>query len=235
MAAAMVGELAFYLALCFAALFGAATISPASATDTIPHEAVRYQRDLTRNARLVWGLDAPVATFAAQIHQESRWNPAARSPVGAQGLAQFMPATAQWIGGAYPALANNTTRERADAAPGPETTGQGGPAFNPIWALRALVTYDRHLWDRAGVWESDCQRMAAALAGYNGGLGWVLRDRRLALANGADPAVWFGEVDRFNAGRSRAAFAENRGYPRRILLALEPIYGRAGWGRGVCA
>lgn len=31
----------------------------------------QYRRDLTRSARLVWGLDAPVATMAAQIHQES--------------------------------------------------------------------------------------------------------------------------------------------------------------------
>lgn len=31
----------------------------------------QYRRDLTRSARLVWGLDAPVATVAAQIHQES--------------------------------------------------------------------------------------------------------------------------------------------------------------------
>lgn len=217
MAAAMAGELAFYLAICFAALFGAAAFSFATASETIPHEAVRYQRDLTRSARLVWGLDAPVATFAAQIHQESRWNPTARSPVGAHGMAQFMPATERWINGAYPALA-------AD-----------GGAANPTWAMRALATYDKHLWDRAGVWADSCQRMAAVLAGYNGGLGWVRRDRRQAQANGADPAVWFGQVDRFNAGRSPAAFAENRGYPRRILLALEPIYGRAGWGRGVCA
>lgn len=217
MTVAMVGELAFYLVLCFAALFAAAAASPALATETIPHEAVRYQRDLTRNARLVWGLDAPVATFAAQIHQESRWNPTARSQVGAHGMAQFMPATERWINGAYPALATD------------------GGAANPTWALRALATYDKHLWDRSGIWADSCQRMAAVLSGYNGGLGWVQRDRHQAQANGADPAVWFGQVDRFNAGRSPAAFAENRGYPRRILLALEPLYARAGWGRGVCA
>lgn len=61
---------------------------------SIPVEARQYQRELTRNARAVWGLNAPVSTFAAQIHQESQWNARARSPVGAQGLAQFMPTTA---------------------------------------------------------------------------------------------------------------------------------------------
>ncbi len=36
----------------------------------------------------------PHAFFARLIWQESRFDPAARSPVGAQGVAQFMPATA---------------------------------------------------------------------------------------------------------------------------------------------
>lgn len=38
-----------------------------------------------------YGYDA--ALLAAQIHQESAWKPDAVSPCGAQGLAQFMPAT----------------------------------------------------------------------------------------------------------------------------------------------
>jgi soluble lytic murein transglycosylase-like protein len=66
-------------------------------------------------------------TFAAQLHQESGWRPDAVSPVGAQGLAQFMPATADWISQLMPGL---NSRE----------------PFNPAWAIRALVSYDRWLW-----------------------------------------------------------------------------------------
>src|SRR5512139_2445880 len=40
---------------------------------------------------------APASVLAAQLEAESSWNPAARSPAGAQGIAQFMPGTwRQW-------------------------------------------------------------------------------------------------------------------------------------------
>ena len=182
--------------------------------ESIPANALRHRAELTRCARYAFGLSAPVATLAAQVHQESRWRENAVSPVGARGLAQFMPATSKWIGELVPELADN--------AP-----------FNPGWALRGLATYDKWLWDRVAA-RDDCQRMAMTLASYNGGLGWVQRDKALAKRLGADPLVWFGQVERFNAGRAEAAIRENRGYPRRILGTLEPLYIRAGWGQGVC-
>ena len=183
---------------------------PVPALAEVPRDALRYQRDLTRHARAVWGLDAPVATFAAQIHQESRWRADARSPVGAQGIAQFMPATASWISGVY-------------------RWGEAQP-YNPGWAMRALVTYDRWLWDRVRAAEH-CSRMAMSLSAYNGGLGWVYRDQKLAASRALNPAVWFGQVEKVNAGRSAANIAENRSYPRLILLKWQPVY--AGWGKAV--
>lgn len=193
------------------------------------HEAARYQRDLTRNARLVWGLDAPVATFAAQIHQESRWNANARSPVGAQGMAQFMPATATWISGVYPG-----------------SLGTNQPT-NPVWAMRALVTYDRWLWDRIRLhrpqWESqpvlpsgrgmgsaECERMAFTLSAYNGGLGHVYNRQRLSV----EPGRCFASTCEINPGISAANQRENRDYPRLILTRFEPLYVKAGWSNGVC-
>ncbi|WP_066134017.1 transglycosylase SLT domain-containing protein [Bordetella ansorpii] len=177
-----------------------------------PRASLQYRDAVIRNGRAVWGLDAPIAVFAGQLHQESAWRADAVSAVGAQGIAQFMPDTSAWIAGLYPTLAAN--------AP-----------FNPSWAIRALVQYD--LWLHARISAADdCQRMAMTLSAYNGGLGWIQRDQRLAAGRGLDRAVWFDQVETVNAGRSAANWRENRAYPRRILYVHQARY--LAWGSGVC-
>jgi soluble lytic murein transglycosylase-like protein len=185
----------------------------ASATEAIPHQANTLHHKLTQQAHLAWGLDAPVATFAAQIHTESGWQSAAHSPVGAHGIAQFMPATEAWINKAFPELASL------------------GDASNPVWSMRALVTYDRYLWQRINALNA-CERMAMVLSSYNGGLGWLQRDRAKTPPSLQDR--WFDGVEKTNAGRSRAAWSENRAYPRQILHQREALYVAAAWGPGVC-
>lgn len=189
----------------------AVSLSPANAAEP-PAAAKPYRAEVIRNARAVWGMDAPVADFAGQFQQESGWNPAARSPVGAQGMAQFMPSTADWISQQFPEL-----REREP--------------FNPSWAIRALVQYDQWLWQRVSGLDN-CQRMAFALSAYNGGLGWVNRDKKLATQRGLDAGVWFDAVATVNAGRSAANWRENRGYPQRILYQNAPRY--LSWGGANC-
>ena len=178
---------------------------------TIPRAALQYQRPLIANARAVWGLDAPIAVMAAQVHQESSWRADARSSF-ASGLTQFTPSTADWISQKFP-----------------EDLGANQP-LNPAWALRALARYDKYLYDRQGTIPLDCDRWAFTLSGYNGGEGWVNRDKRLTKANGADPTRWWGHVEHFSP-RARWAFTENRDYPKRILLQRQPSY--RVWGPGV--
>lgn len=176
----------------------------------IPRSAETYKRPLIANAHAIWGLSAPVAVFAAQIHQESGWRPDAKSAY-ASGLAQFTPATAEWIGTKYADLAT--------AQP-----------FSPSWALRALVRYDQFLYDRVPGAASACHRWAFTLSGYNGGEGWRVKDQQLAKVHGADPLKWWGSVEYFSP-RAVWAFTENRNYPRKILLVHQPLY--LGWGLGV--
>lgn len=201
---AWAGRLLMLLAVVFALL----SVASAACAQSVPPEAQRYQRTLKREAQRVWGMDAPVATFAAQVHQESRWRQDARSPVGALGLAQFMPATADWIGGIDAGL-----RERAP--------------LNPTWALRGLVTYDKWLFDRVKA-DNRCERMAFVLSAYNGGLGWVYKRQRAS----AQPGQCMGATCEINPGIHPANQRENAHYPRVILLKHEPLYHQ--WGPGSC-
>lgn len=100
----------------------------------------------------------PVEILAAQIQQESGWNPNAISPAGARGLTQFMPQTwASW--------------------------GEGDP-FDPAAALKAQGKYMG--WIREWVFENfksvaksndgqvtDTATLDLILAGYNAGIGNV--------------------------------------------------------------
>ena len=176
-----------------------------------PHpRAGQYKRTLIQQSHYVWGLNAPIASFAAQIHQESRWNASARSPVGAAGLTQFMPATAQWISGMDGEL-------------------KSGDVFNPKWAMRALVVYDKFLYSKVSA-VNPCERLAFAMSAYNGGLGWVNKRK----ARSSNPDVCFGATCEINPGVSAASQRENAGYPKVILKTFEPMYIKAGWGQGVC-
>ena len=210
--------LAVVLAICLLPLLALADDAPVSGTSadsplmrfapsSVPRAALVYKHDLIRNARHVWGLDAPIAALAAQIHQESHWNEKAKSAF-ASGLTQFTPDTAKWISGAYP-----------------KELGENQP-LSPKWALRAQSTYMKLLFDQsAGA--TECDQAWKALWKYNGGPGWIARDERLATKNGANVLV-AKEVEPFNAGRAPAMFKENRDYPRKILLTLQPVY--SGWG-----
>lgn len=181
-----------------------ARVAPASAL---------YRHRVEQASARAWGVHGSSALLAAQLHQESAFRANAKSAAGALGIAQFMPATARWIATVYPQdLAN----------------------FDPWKAQQAILAaalYDRWLFDRVsplggGVVDS-CSRWAFALRGYNGGEGWMLRERRLALASGVDANDWRAvEPYRVRAGW---AHKENTGYPRRILLTLEPAYLAAGW------
>ena len=176
----------------------------------VPQQAQQYRPLLVRTAHAAWGLDAPVAVFAAQVHQESAWRPDAVSHVGAQGLAQFMPATTKWISGVDPALAAQQP-------------------YSPAWALRALVTYDRWLYQRTPTRYTPYERMWVALRSYNGGLGhW---QQEAASTGLAQPSR--AQVDAACGSARRAAVhcKENLGYPHRILVVIQPRY--LQWGPGL--
>lgn len=203
--AVMLGILTLLVAL-WSAAAGAAEVE-------IPPYSLRYRASLERAAGDHFGLNAPVARLAAQIHQESLWKPGAASPY-AQGLAQFTPPTARWLPTICPSV----------GAPDP---------WDPQWSIRAVACYDAWLYANAPR-ADECNRWAFVLSDYNGGQGMRIREQRLAAAAGKDSTLWWSNVEEFNA-RSAQAWKENRSYVRRILLLIEPAYLAADWGgKGVC-
>lgn len=213
--AAVVLLLMLALSMCSPAPAYAA--APVAAKVRIPEASALYRMKLQREVARNFGLDAPVARLAAQIHQESGWRADARSPF-ANGLTQFTPATAKWLPEVCPAV------------------GEPDP-WDPDWSLRAQSCYDAWLFARVkrlpGTTMTTCTRWHFTLRAYNGGEGWLMKDRRLAAAAGKDPNRW----DDVAGYRSRAVWAhkENTEYPRRIMERLEPAYILAGWpGDAAC-
>ena len=186
--------------------------SDVSAAEPVERVEVPAQKriTLTREAQRIWGPNAPVARFAAQIHAESTWRPDVCSRVGACGLAQFMPATAEWLATLYPDQLYPVAVE------------------DWRWSVRALAIYDQRLRGAEVGWESESDRWAATLTSYVGGAGWVRRERRATAAAGDDPDRWWRHVES-HCLRSQIACRESRHYPRRILCELEPAYIHAGW------
>jgi soluble lytic murein transglycosylase-like protein len=186
-----------------------------ASAQSVPAAAVAWQRTLVREAQSTIGVSAPVATLAAQLHQESGWRSDARSAVGAQGLAQFMPATAEWI-----------------AQVKPKRLSPVNP-LDPRWSIMAQMEFMAFLL-RRNPGATECDQWAFALSAYNGGEGWLRRDQRAAIAAGRDPLRWFSHVEATPDKRRAPQFVrENRDYPRRIMLRHAALYSRSGWGRAV--
>lgn len=98
--------------------------------------------------------------LAAQLRAESGFNPHAVSPAGAQGIAQFMPAT--WV-----AIGHHENG-----------TGVANP-FDPADAIPAMARYDCQLLaaiTHAGI---NGDHIDLTLAAYNAGLGAVLHYRAI--------------------------------------------------------
>ncbi len=118
----------------------------------------RYDREIRRAVLTWWGDYPDWLSWKSQLYQESRLDPAAVSPVGAAGLAQFMPAT--W------AEVARQLRLPPGASPHHDVAIEAG-----AWYMARL----RRQWSAPRPAE-DRQRLAQA--SYNAGLGHLLAAQR---------------------------------------------------------
>ena len=115
-----------------------------------------------------YGLDWRL--MAAQAYVESRFDPKAKSWVGAKGLFQVMPRTGKALG-----FSN---------------------LEDPKVGTHAGIKYMNRLIGHFDPELPFSERMFFALASYNAGYGHVLDARRLAEAEGLDASRWFGNVEK---------------------------------------
>ena len=109
--------------------------------------------------------------IAAQMFQESRFDPNAKSWVGAQGLMQVMPQTAKEL--------------KFDDVIDPEKGVHAG--------VKLLARYSA-MFSEPDVKEKD--RIRFAIASYNCGPGHVIDARRIAIDMKLNPDKWFGNVEK---------------------------------------
>ena len=132
---------------------GGSSLSPYD--DIVQEVADRYKMD--------WRL------LTAQMYQESRFNPNAKSFAGAQGLMQVLPRTAKELG--FIELSN------------------------PRNSIEAGAAYLDWLEDRFPGDINFQERIYFQLAAYNAGTGHVQDARRLAKKIGSDQDKWFDHVE----------------------------------------
>lgn len=159
--------------------------------DTVRVYAARYGFD--------WRL------IAAQMHQESRFDPAARSFAGAVGLMQVLPRTAREVGIENPA--------------------------DPESGIHAGVRYLARMRDRLGDEVPASERNWFALAAYNAGLGHVRDARVVAAEHGFSSERWFGHVERAMLLKRRPEVAQRSrfgycrcGEPVKYVRAIRDRY-----------
>lgn len=104
--------------------------------------------------------------------------------------------------------------------------------YDPAIQMRAMILMDLRNWRGLADVGRTHDRMAMALAAYNGGQGGLASDRRACAGTpGCDPARWWGHVEHTSLkakaavpGYGKSFFAINREYPVNILIVRRPRY-----------
>ena len=155
---------------------------------TSKQEMARFERTVALFKKYARRYDFDWLMLAAQGYQESRLNQKRRSPSGAIGVMQVMPATGR-------AMDVGDIRK-----------------LEPN--IHAGVKYMRRMLDRYfdGAKLDPLNRNLFAFAAYNAGPSRIASLRRIAARRGLDPNVWFGNVERVAAekiGRETVQYVSN--------------------------
>lgn len=150
--------------------------------DLVKHFAERYGFEWRMNV--------------AQMYQESRFDPRAKSSTGAKGLFQVMPSTAREM-------------------------GFHQDLENPPVGIHAGIKYLDFVRSYCARDLPPSERIWFALASYNAGPGHVNDARRLARQLGLNPNAWFGNVEKAMLLLSKPQYARQARYG--YVRGIEPV------------
>lgn len=202
-------------------IFWAAT---ARANSNLPAGAIKYLPALKSEIQTIWPDVQPYSTLGALVEQESCislkhkkcWNPRAELKTDREygfGLGQLTVThkfnAFEEVKAMHPSMREWRWEDR----------------YNPSYQLRAIVLKNRNNFRAVSKWTPRNEdRMAFTFSAYNGGLGGLMKDRRLcANIKDCDPTRWFGHVEQHSfrskvavKGYGQSFFDINRGYVRNV-------------------
>ena len=164
----------------------------------------RYDPWFRKYTKRYFGVGFDWRLFKAQAVAESDLNPNARSPVGARGLMQVMPATFNLI---------QASRSSLTSIDAPESN------------IAAGILYDRDLWRRwaPAVPADECARFT--FASYNAGDGTIARAAGIARSTSLDHTRW-ENIERVAPTVPRWRYRETVGYVRKIEATYAELRGQ---------
>lgn len=135
--------------------------------------------------------------LAAQVYQESQFDPKNTSWAGARGLLQLMPGTARQFG--------------VQAIEDPADNLRGGTSY---------LAYLTDFWENI---PDSLERTKFILASFNAGPGHVQDARALAEKNGANPDIWDGSVEKYLLLKARPEFYNDDVVKYGYCRGAEPV------------
>ena len=190
--------------------------SSAYSSQTCPKRAKKFIPTIKQIVDRYWKSLCPIEIIPAQIQKESNWNVYAERKAGREygfGLSQTTIVKGRFNNFLYfkkrwkRELAGWTWKDR----------------FNPTYHIKVIVLYDKSLYDKMTFAGSRWDRLAFTLSAYNGGIGNLLKERRIAKRKGLNPNLWFDNVEKVSV-RNKWSFKVNRTYVKKIMLDYAPRY-----------
>ncbi len=135
---------------------------------------------------------------ASLVYQESRFDPNAKSWVGAGGLMQIMPATCRELGLKNP--------------------------HDPAQSLHAGTKYLHNIWKQYDDVPDSIQRIKFTIASYNCGPGHVADARRLAEVLNLDKDVWDDNVEKMILSLTYSRYFNNKVVRYGHVRGIEPYH-----------